>query len=724
MSNEKQNSSNIIDKASEKISEQFTPDQTNPYIEAGRQEAIQQNQQRDIETIAAAEKTSERNKLKAQAVNDLGTNPSASAVHDARKSADQVADAKENINNRLSDNTKDQEAKENYQSAFLRSLELRTDFAKKPEYVRTKGAEELAYHAVKKQFGEFRPNDREAMENNTNNGKGANVKLPTGETVNVANQALLFDKVVQFNKANGTFYDEKKIEKTSPEDYQRLQKTNDDVATTRKTLIENSPTRAAGYKEVRTAEDFVKKVYEEMKVLKNENIIELKKPLTQAEAETAKVSESKTTDKESASNDFIAKNLGVSTKELTWMKARVAIITAQKAVNKEQEQQSKSTPDIKPNINNDTVNKANNPENSKTENSSSSAKPVPELEKSIEAEKVGTKPIKPIPNELNNQYVIEGDENKGKYFFKDKPDLEAFRDKGSKLITKSTATTVAKSMVSLAESKQWETIKLSGSEKFRREVWMEAKLRGMEVEGYKPSKQDLQNLDDKQNKIENANPNSSKSTLATSSTQKKSPSASVDNKTPLPEVKNNTTSKNSAVEESIPDRRNHVWKNETFVDPDSKKPTQSKADKKVEEIKERLDQAEKDKKNISQFAPKNTQTTKDSLPIVDGQIAKERVLKDEERKNDLRQAYINLPKQEAIQKHPGLEPLYNLEKAAKQFTQHDNNKGKFDSKGQERFIGAVREKALDSLSKGENLPTVSERAPQARQSEKETEVSR
>jgi len=365
---------------------------------------------------------------------------------------------------------------------------------------------------------------------------------------------------------------------------------------------------------------------------------------------------------------------------------------------------------------------------------SDNKKAAPEYTKSIEAKKIGLQPIKPIPNELNNQYVIQGDEKKGKYYFKDKPELEAFRDKGSKLITKSTASSVAKSMVALAESKQWETIKLSGSAKFKREVWMEANLRGMSVEGYKPTKQDLQNLEDRQNKIERTEKTANKNIVLPpkdekSATQKTTSSPNNIKKSPI-----DKTSTPSAADKSIPGKRNKVWKEETFVKADKEKMEPSKADVKVLAIRSRLDQADKDKANIAKFIPQSIKVAIDSQQHnkreeqaknttindhKDNQVNKER-----EKKDELRKAYSELSKQEAIKKFPGLEPLYNLEKAAQQFVEHGSNKEKFDSKGKERFVTKIRENSLETLSKGQALPIVKERATPDKTHEKEAEVSR
>jgi hypothetical protein len=258
---------------------------------------------------------------------------------------------------------------------------------------------------------------------------------------------------------------------------------------------------------------------------------------------------------------------------------------------------------------------------------------IAEDDKTIEAETIGDNPKKPIPSELNNTYRIEGDSEKGRYFFKDSPDVVAFKDTGEKLITKSTATVVATSMVALAEAKNWESIKLSGSQKFRTDVWMEASLRGMDVKGYKPTEQDRQNLADRQNKIENA---SNKSIHE-----------------PLSPIANLSTLSNG---------------------------------NKVPELK------------VHQEARINNTTT-DSPH-----------LQEHARKIALRKAYIEMTKTEAIKRHPELEPLYKLEKAAGQFVDHHQNSGKFDAKGKETFITAVREKALEALDRGRQLPEIKERS--------------
>lgn len=52
-------------------------------------------------------------------------------------------------------------------------------------------------------------------------------------------------------------------------------------------------------------------------------------------------------------------------------------------------------------------------------------------------------------------------------------------------------------MLDLAEARGWKGLRIKGDADFRRTVWMEANLRGLEVEGYKPREADIQELEEK-----------------------------------------------------------------------------------------------------------------------------------------------------------------------------------------------------------------------------------
>lgn len=83
-----------------------------------------------------------------------------------------------------------------------------------------------------------------------------------------------------------------------------------------------------------------------------------------------------------------------------------------------------------------------------------------------------------------------------KFYFRDDENKLAFEDKGKRLSTDHNDPEVARSMVELAEAKGWNSIKLKGTEEFKREVWLQASLKGMEVQGFQPRDVDLAKLED------------------------------------------------------------------------------------------------------------------------------------------------------------------------------------------------------------------------------------
>lgn len=148
-----------------------------------------------------------------------------------------------------------------YEEAYRSAIELRSEFSRKKGYVRDKEPDEKAYHKAKESFGEFRPHNYDVMEKNTNNGKGADVVLPDGKTVHLDNQAQLYDKIVQFNKERGEFYDEKHIAATNQSDYQRLQSVNSALDKTRQEVIASFEKPAYAFKRLASVEEAVKEEF-------------------------------------------------------------------------------------------------------------------------------------------------------------------------------------------------------------------------------------------------------------------------------------------------------------------------------------------------------------------------------------------------------------------------------------------------------------------------------
>jgi hypothetical protein len=81
----------------------------------------------------------------------------------------------------------------------------------------------------------------------------------------------------------------------------------------------------------------------------------------------------------------------------------------------------------------------------------------------------------------------------GKFFAKDSNRL-MFEDKGEKLATSTSNKEAIADMVAYAKAKQWESLKLTGSQEFRREAWLQAESQGIKTQGYTPKQSDLASL--------------------------------------------------------------------------------------------------------------------------------------------------------------------------------------------------------------------------------------
>jgi putative DNA primase/helicase len=95
---------------------------------------------------------------------------------------------------------------------------------------------------------------------------------------------------------------------------------------------------------------------------------------------------------------------------------------------------------------------------------------------------------------LNRQYLKSDD----KYHFRDRTGEVAFEAQEKKLLTQHQAPAVVSSMIDLAEARGWSSLKLSGTEEFRREAWLQASVRGLETSGYRPDKLDKARLEELQ----------------------------------------------------------------------------------------------------------------------------------------------------------------------------------------------------------------------------------
>ncbi len=95
---------------------------------------------------------------------------------------------------------------------------------------------------------------------------------------------------------------------------------------------------------------------------------------------------------------------------------------------------------------------------------------------------------------LSERYVIKramvtiGDKPIGQTEYRYRGDTArvAFTESTFRLSTDTNNPSVARSMVDVAETRNWQALRVSGHEDFRRMVWLEASLRGVKTIGYEP----------------------------------------------------------------------------------------------------------------------------------------------------------------------------------------------------------------------------------------------
>jgi putative DNA primase/helicase len=86
-----------------------------------------------------------------------------------------------------------------------------------------------------------------------------------------------------------------------------------------------------------------------------------------------------------------------------------------------------------------------------------------------------------VPHEIRERFIGIG----SKYYFPD--GAAAFTDHGEKLTTRSENTEVIRSLIAIAQARGWGEIRVSGTERFRKEAWFAAGLAAIQVRGYRPT---------------------------------------------------------------------------------------------------------------------------------------------------------------------------------------------------------------------------------------------
>ena len=91
-----------------------------------------------------------------------------------------------------------------------------------------------------------------------------------------------------------------------------------------------------------------------------------------------------------------------------------------------------------------------------------------------------------------------------KFYFRGGPggaDIVAFADHGTKLTTEHEDPAAIHGMLLLAQAKGWTSLHVKGSDTFKAEVWMQATMAGIEVQGYHPREIDRARLAERKGEI-------------------------------------------------------------------------------------------------------------------------------------------------------------------------------------------------------------------------------
>lgn len=117
-----------------------------------------------------------------------------------------------------------------------------------------------------------------------------------------------------------------------------------------------------------------------------------------------------------------------------------------------------------------------------------------------------------LPDRIRRKYYVvtnepgkDGPDGEARLYADERGEYLAFKVTDDRLVTRLAAAEVIRDMVSVAQHRQWEALHVRGSAEFRREAWLEAGARGLEVQGDPPTDLDRQALTDRREVWKRAN---------------------------------------------------------------------------------------------------------------------------------------------------------------------------------------------------------------------------
>ncbi|MCL8487068.1 hypothetical protein ACVW1C_008387 [Bradyrhizobium sp. USDA 4011] len=118
-----------------------------------------------------------------------------------------------------------------------------------------------------------------------------------------------------------------------------------------------------------------------------------------------------------------------------------------------------------------------------------------------------------LPDRIRRKYYVvasqtekDGSAREARLYADERKEYLAFKATDDRLVTRLAAIEVIRDMVSVAQHRQWEALHVRGSVEFRREAWLEAAARGIDVKGYQPNELDSQALADRRVAWDRAHP--------------------------------------------------------------------------------------------------------------------------------------------------------------------------------------------------------------------------
>lgn len=104
-----------------------------------------------------------------------------------------------------------------------------------------------------------------------------------------------------------------------------------------------------------------------------------------------------------------------------------------------------------------------------------------------------------VPDTVQRRYYTDGRGGDGLGFYVDaRVQTPAFRDRGRELVAVRADPNAIRDMTVIAQHRGWAIVAARGSTDFRREAWLVGRSMGLEVQGYRATERDLQELERRQ----------------------------------------------------------------------------------------------------------------------------------------------------------------------------------------------------------------------------------